>query len=281
LSSDQGEVIHDELDIEFPYFASSVNQFWLNAYHDGNDLLSGTPSENQKSVPAGVQVTSANYCITWQTGGSAYWYINGQLVYNFPLTGWNRRLRPYISLWGTIPGTPQSTDSYTGPAALSPGTFTTATAKNVYLTNTQRSIDDLYTSTPSSSPSKSPSFRPTIGPSRKPTLTPSSGPSQGPSSQPSLIPSKSPFVEPSVVPSNSPLISPSPIPSEAPSVFPSNLRTVSPTIYPTMAPSQAIVIPTTLVNAATGNHDFVTSRVGLPTLVGVSVGMSIFLACVV
>lgn len=106
-------------------------------------------------------------------------------------------------------------------------------------TSNDKTPNDPFKPTPSTTPSTKPSDTPSTTPSTKPSTTPSTKPSTTPSTAPSTTPSTKPSTTPSIKPSDTPSITPSTKPSGTPSTTPSVKPSSTPSTKPSTTPSSA------------------------------------------
>lgn len=112
---------------------------------------------------------NARYCIEWQVGGYASWYIDGKLILTQSLEIFTDPLIPTLTIWGDI------TIPYfltIGGSFVASNSIPTASVKNAYLS--ENPLDNgPVTIEPTLNPNLVPTFEPTV-----PTVSPSSKPSK-------------------------------------------------------------------------------------------------------
>jgi hypothetical protein len=115
----------DELDFEF--VGKSPTTAWTNVFHDGNDIGQG------RAQPLGFNTDrkEARYCLRWELGRKAQWFVDGRLIREQSLAGWTKRLHPVFSYWGIRRGNAGTLEGWAGKQQLYPSRSIYARARNI------------------------------------------------------------------------------------------------------------------------------------------------------
>lgn len=129
------------------------NEFSTNIWLNNNNLI----ANNVVTLPSGSNVQDSTYCMTWNLGGSAYWYVNSQLVTSHSLASFTKPFIPTIFTWGNLTAPwflTQAGGAYKGVTAVSH-------IKNAYLSSVQENIGGIKAQ-PTAAPTSTLTLSPTV-----------------------------------------------------------------------------------------------------------------------